>query len=81
MIEEIVGGVFKSIGRFLIETVIQTVIEILVKGPGYVIANTLSDKKPDKNSHRVTIYGLLFWFLVITAGYYIYPYYRANSNA
>ncbi len=62
---EIVGGVF----RFVVHVFLEVLVEILIKGPGYVICSTFS-ASVDPDGVTVILVGLLFWTAVGLLGYY-----------
>ena len=72
MIEEVVGGVFKILGRFLGQIFLEIVFEFLIKGPGYLISKSLSKSNPDPDGLAVVIFGILFWLVIGVAVYIVY---------
>lgn len=64
---EVLGGIF----HFLGEMFMQIVVELLVKGPGYLICRLFRrDASPDGGV--VVLVGLLFWAVVVGAIYAVY---------
>ena len=47
MIEDVVGGIFRVLGRFVGQIFIDIVFEILLKGPGYFIGRMFTKGDPD----------------------------------
>lgn len=66
---EIVGGLFRFLAQFFVEIV----LEVLVKGPGYVICRLFS-KNVDTDGFMIVIVGLLFWLVIGGCGYAVYKY-------
>ncbi len=62
---EIVGGLF----RFVAHIVFEVLVEILIRGPGYVICGMIS-RSVDPGGVMVILVGLLFWTVVGLLGYY-----------
>ena len=66
---QVLGGVF----RFIAEVFLNIVLEVLVKGPGYLICRVFwkaEDIDPDQ--FKVLVAGLLFWVAIIAGGYAAY---------
>jgi hypothetical protein len=57
--------------RVAAHIVIEIVLEILIRGPGYLICRMLR-KDIDAESGWVTLAGLLLWILVAIGGYFVY---------
>ena len=73
--EEIVAGIFKFIGRVIAQIFIELILEIIVKGPGYLIIKFFSKtnaKEPTEN--RTIIIGLLFWCFIGVSTYLVFKY-------
>lgn len=70
MIEDVVEGVFRILGRFIGQVFIEIILELLIKGPGYFIARTF--KKCDPDGVIVVVTGILFWVVVSLGVYSIY---------
>lgn len=63
--EEIAEGVVKYVARFILHVLIEVVLELLIKGPGYLIAKTISKStRAELSENEVIIFGVLFWCLV-----------------
>jgi len=57
--------------RFLSGLVVDVVIEIGIRGPGYLICRSLK-RDVDFRSTRVALAGLGFWLLLGTAAYFLF---------
>jgi len=66
---ELLGGVFKFIGRLFIEVV----IELIIKGSGYLICRMFS-KNVDPDGVLVILVGLIFIGMVGWGIYFVYDY-------
>ncbi|MDR2188703.1 MAG: hypothetical protein LBE62_11770 [Azonexus sp.] len=64
---EVLGGIFRFVGRALFEIV----GEIVIKGAGYVLIRIFKPKsEPDELA--CAIVGLLFWAAVGVGAYFVY---------
>ena len=73
--EDVVAGIFKFIGRAIGQILIELILELLIKGPGYLIIKFFSktnEKEPTEN--RLIIVGLLFWCFVGGSTYLVFKY-------
>jgi hypothetical protein len=67
---EFLGGMLRVIGN----TVLEVVLEILIRGPGYLICRIFKDDiNPDGG--WVIVAGLTFWVLIAVSGFYAYLYF------
>ena len=64
MIEDVVEGIFKVLGRFLGYLFLEIIFELLVKGPGYFIAKIFTKNPPDLDGFIVIVVGILFWSII-----------------
>ena len=64
MIGEILGVLFQILIRFIGQIFVDTIIGLLIKGPGYLIVNAISKQEPDPDSFWIIVIGLLFWIIV-----------------
>ena len=64
MIEDVVEGIFKIVGRFIVQIFLEIVFEILIKGPGYFISRLLTKHDPNPDGFAVVIAGILFWVVI-----------------
>jgi len=71
-IDELTGGLLRFVFRFIGEFLLETVFEIVIKGPGYLILKTVTGKAPDPEEWDVLIVGVLFWLVVGGVGYLVY---------
>ena len=73
-VEELASGLFSVIGRFFGYLLIDIVLEILVKGVGYLIIKALpfsKKKEIDPEGFQVVIAGLVLWASVIALAFWI----------
>ena len=73
--EDVVAGIFKFIGRAIGQIFIELILELLIKGPGYLITKFFSktnEKEPTEN--KTIIIGLLFWCFIGVSTYLVYKY-------
>ena len=80
-IDEIAGGLFKFIGRLVLQFILEVVIELLVRGPGGLLAYFFLKNKPDIDGWVPIVFGLLFWFIVGVLGYIAFTTIGSNQNA
>lgn len=74
IVSEVFGGIFRIISRIFIEVI----LEILIKGAGFLICKPFnSDVEPD--GFFVLIIGLLFWVLLISIGISAYDFFVIDS--
>jgi hypothetical protein len=73
---ELLGGAVRVVAH----VVIEIVLEILIRGPGYLIYRMLR-KDIDAESGWVILAGLLLWILVAIGGYFVYVHIRACYSA
>jgi len=64
---ELLGGAV----RVVVHVFIEIVLEILIRGPGYLICRMLH-KDIDTESGWVILAGLLLWAFVAFGGYFVY---------
>ena len=64
-LDEVVGDVFKVVGRILGQIAVVIVFELLIKGPGYLLCKSINKSEPDPNGFCAVFSGMLFW-LVLT---------------
>ena len=73
---ELIGGLLRVIGQFVLEIV----LEILIKGPGYVIVRAFRRRESvDPDSAVVILVGILFWVVLIVGGYLAYQYFTGSG--
>lgn len=68
---DIAGEVLSGILRFLGEIFLQVIVEILIRGPGYLICRVF-DRRIDSEGIWVFLAGILFWVFVGFGGHYVY---------
>ena len=64
---ELLGGTVRVVSHIVVEVV----LEILIRGPGYLICRTLR-KGIDPESGWVALAGVMFWMLMAIGGYFAY---------
>jgi hypothetical protein len=67
---EFLGGVLRAIGNIVLEVV----LEILIRGPGYLICRIFK-KDINPEGGWVIVAGLAFWIFVAVGGLYSYTYF------
>lgn len=67
IVGEIVGGLFRFIARLFVEIV----LEILIKGPGYIICRQFS-KNVNPDGLAVVFVGFIFWVAIGGCVYAVY---------
>ena len=70
---DIAGEVVAGTLRFLARAFLEIFVELLVKGPGYVICRAF-DEDVDPDGIRVVIFGALFWAVTGGGAYAAYAY-------
>ena len=70
---EIAGEVLGGVARFIGGIIVEVVLEVVIRGPGYLICR-LFKKDIEPDSAWVVFVGIGFWLLVGFAGYYMYQY-------
>lgn len=68
---DIAAGLISGAARLVAHLFLDIVIEILVRGPGYLICR-LFRKDIDPEGGWVAVVGLLFWFALFFSGYLIF---------
>lgn len=81
MIEDVVGGAFKVLARFVGQFFFEIVFELLVKGPGYFIVKQLAKRDPNPDGFAVIITGIAFWAAIGFGAYTIYSNIGGSGNA
>jgi hypothetical protein len=64
MIEDVVEGIFKVLGRFLGHFLLEVIFELLIKSPGYFIAKAFTKGSPDPDGFIAIAFGILFWSVI-----------------
>ena len=80
MIEEVVEGAFKVVGRFLGYIVLAIIFELLLKGPGYFISKQFTKRAPDPDGFIVVLLGFLFWAVLSIGAYSVYLTIDGSAN-
>jgi hypothetical protein len=69
---EVLGGLLRLVAQIFLEVV----VEILIKGPGYVVCRFFS-KNADPDGVSVIVTGILFWSLSGSVGYVLFKHISA----
>lgn len=72
MIEDVIEGFFRVMGRFVGQFFIEVVFEIIIKGPGYFIVKLFIKGEPNPDGAAVVITGVLFWLVLGCGAYSLY---------
>mgnify|MGYP006965305083 CR=1 FL=1 len=80
-VEEVIGGVFRFLGRFIVEVIFTTVFEIMFQFPGSIICKAFTKEGKKPNGFLVVITSILFWLLVVALGYFAYLTLSSGPNA
>jgi hypothetical protein len=70
-IGEIAGELLGGAVRFLGSIVVELVLEVAIRGPGYFICR-LFDEDVDPESSWVILAGVIFWILIGIVSYFSY---------
>ncbi|MBV1871960.1 MAG: hypothetical protein KUG83_05385 [Gammaproteobacteria bacterium] len=81
MIEDIVGGIFRVLGRFVSQIFIEIIFDILLKGPGYFIGRIFTKGEPDPDGFIVVTTGIVFWVVLGFGVFSIYSNIGESGNA
>ncbi|GLQ30914.1 hypothetical protein [Litoribrevibacter albus] len=65
---EIVGDIFSGVFRFIIRIFADVILEILIKGFGYLIYRPFN-KHVDPDGLKVTLVGMVAWGILLFGGY------------
>ncbi|WP_444909667.1 hypothetical protein [Microbulbifer sp. TRSA005] len=79
--EEIIGGILRPIGRFLVEVVFQIIFELLFHFPGYFICKVFIGGKSEPKDGWIFLTSVLFWLIVAVVGYSAYSFFSGGGNA
>lgn len=72
---DIAVGFFEIVGRFIGQLFIEIILEVLIKGPGYIIVRMFtspSKKDIDTDGVLVLFSGVIFWVIIGFSAYWIY---------
>lgn len=73
--EEVVAGIFKFIGRAIGQIFMELILELLIKGPGYLIIKLFSkNKQKEPTENKLIVVGLLFWCFIGGGAYMVFKY-------
>lgn len=69
------AGLFKFIGRFIVHIFIELILELLIKGPGYLIIKLFSKNNGEEpTENKLIIVGLIFWCSIGSAIFLVFKY-------
>lgn len=80
MIEEVVGGIFKVVGRFFVQFFLEVIFELLLKGPGYFFSKQFTKRDPDPDGFIVVLTGFVFWVALGLSAYGLYQYVEGSNH-
>lgn len=66
-IGDVAAGILEVIGRIIGQIFIEVILELLIKGPGYLILKIIKGNKIDEldpDDGLVILTGILFWVFV-----------------
>jgi len=73
--EEVVAGIFKFIGRAIVQVFVELIFELLIKGPGYIIVMLFSiNKEKEPTENQSLIVGIIFWSVIGICVYLVFKY-------
>ena len=73
--EEVVEGAFRFIARAIGHIFIEIILELLIKGPGYLIAKLISkNRQMEPTENKSIILGILFWCFIGGVAYMVVKY-------
>ncbi|AMX03376.1 hypothetical protein A3224_13005 [Microbulbifer thermotolerans] len=79
-VEEVIGSVFRFIGRLLVEIVFTAIFEVIFRFPGNIICKPFTKDGEEPNGFLVMISSILFWALVVALGYFAYLALSSDPN-
>jgi len=65
---DIAAGLFEIIVRLIVEVL----LEIIVKGPGYVLVRISKGKEAEPDGALVITLGVTFWLLIGLGAFFVY---------
>lgn len=72
---DIAGSILGGVVRIIAEVFVNVVLEVFIKGPGYLILKRVllkNREEVDPDSVWVFLVGALFWLIIGVAGYWLY---------
>ncbi|WP_241292412.1 hypothetical protein [Microbulbifer celer] len=79
--EEIVGGVFRVLGRFIFEIIFTTAAEVMFQIPGQLLCKPFTKQGQEPSGFWVVFVSVIFWILVVALGYFAYQVASSVPNA
>ena len=73
---DIATGLFEFVGRIIGQLFVDIILDILIRGPGYMIVRVLSGSKKDISDQDcivITFAGVVFWIFIGFGIYLIFP--------
>ncbi|MFV8783951.1 hypothetical protein ACNKU7_16145 [Microbulbifer sp. SA54] len=78
--EEIVGGLFRVLGRFIFEIIFTTAAEVIFQIPGQLLCKPFTKNGREPDGFWVVLVSIFFWVLVVALGYFTYQAFTGMSN-
>lgn len=72
---DIAGSIIEVLGKFIGRIFLELILELAIKGPGYIIVTTISGSKyesVDPDGWLVALAGIGFWIIVGGTAYGVY---------
>ena len=74
-IEEIASGLFRLLGKLIGQVFIELILELVIKGPGYIIIKLFSKNKENEPSETPEfMVGILFWVVIALIVFVVFKY-------
>jgi hypothetical protein len=78
-LEALAEGLLKGIFRLVTHFVVEVVLELAIKGPGYFLVKRITGQELVEDDWKVMVCGLCFWLLLGLLGYYAYLMFRLGE--
>ena len=72
---DLAAGLFEILGRLFFQFFVEIILEIVIKGPGYLIARYLLFRDEtflEGSETGITLIGISFWLIIGLSAYGIY---------
>lgn len=76
-IGDIAGELFSGLLRFIGSIIVDVILEMAIRGPGYLISRRFK-KNIDPDGGWVVVVGILFWIIIGAIGYFAYSHLSAG---
>jgi len=74
-LDELASGLLHIVGRLIGHLFIDIILELLIKGPGYLINKAFARKKDiDPDGFLVLLTGIIFWVLIGIIVFFVISY-------